>query len=386
MNRVLIDQQKLEHNLRTLSATMEKAGATWTLVTKVLCGHPEILALLSRLGVRSVGDTRLDNLRAMDTAIPGAQRWYLRPPHISEADEIVRSSHVSLNTELDALHALDRAAGKQGRTHHAVVMVELGELREGVLPSALVPFVRQANEMEHVEIIGIGANLGCLSGTVPTIEQLSPLPLYSRLLEHELGRRLPLVSAGTSVVLSALQQGNVPEGINHYRIGEAAFLGTDLIHGGLLDELHGVVTLEAEIVEIKEKNLVPLGEISEDIIPFEIPGGQDTAPGERGYRALVTLGHLDTDVGGLTPVNPDHAIIGASSDLTVVYVGQNEEKLRVGDRVRFRPDYSALLRTMNSRYIHPEIVGPGAPPLRTSLERPGPAIVRSSTLAVPEPR
>ncbi len=381
MNRILIDRPKLARNLRNLASTMRETQATWTLVTKVLCGHRPSLELLHRLGIRSVGDTRLDNLRAVDEVMPGTRRWYLRPPNISQAEEVVASADVSLNSELEVLRALNAAAAAHGIRHRAVIMVELGELREGVLPSALVPFAQRALALDHIDVVGIGANLGCLSGTVPTIEQLSPLPLFSRLLEHEFGRRFPLVSAGTSVLLAALQRGNVPDGINHYRIGEAAFLGTDLIRGGLLEKLHNVVRIEAEIVEIKEKNLVPLGETSDEIIPFGTADGRDTAPGERGYRALVSLGHLDTDVGGLTPEIPDHEIVGGSSDLTVVYLGQNEENLGVGDTIRFRPDYSALLRAMNSRYMRHEIVSEEPAP-----DREVRTLVRESTLAVPETR
>ena len=73
--------------------------------------------------------------------------------------------------------------------------------------------------------------------------------VHRRLLELEFDVRLPLISAGSSVVLAALLQGNVPKEINHYRIGEAAFLGTDLLGGGTLDGLENAVTIEGEIID-----------------------------------------------------------------------------------------------------------------------------------------
>ena len=38
MNRVVIDLHKLQHNIDTINGWMERHGASWTLVTKVLAG------------------------------------------------------------------------------------------------------------------------------------------------------------------------------------------------------------------------------------------------------------------------------------------------------------------------------------------------------------
>jgi len=149
----------------------------------------------------------------------------------------------------------------------------------------------------------------------------------------------------------------VPKSINHFRIGESLFLGTDLIHGGTIPGLReDVVRVEAEIAEIKEKSLTPLVETA-DISPFaNTQESDDFTPGQRGYRALVTLGQLDTDVSGLTPVHPDYQIAGASSDITVVNLGDSPDGLKVGDTIQFKVSYSALLRLMNGRYLDKALI------------------------------
>jgi predicted amino acid racemase len=359
---------------------MEKHGASWSLVTKVLCGHPKTMRALEALNVKSIADSRLENLETAAEAVPDLPRWYLRPPAVSAARRIVELAHVSLVTELGALDALDREARRRGVVHRVVVMVEVGDLREGLLPSALLAFAKRAVALRNVEIHGVGANIGCLSGTVPTVEQLSPLPLYRKLLELEFGLPVPLVSAGSSIVLSALLQGNVPEGINHYRIGDSAFLGTDILHGGRLEGLENAFTLEAEILEIGEKNLVPVGEIAADVAPFGAGAEEEASPGARGLRALVALGQLDTEVGGLTPMDPEHRIVGASSDISVVNLGDNRARLSVGDTIRFRPDYPAVARAMSGRYLRREVVnvdpdpdGPGEVRRELPRLRPAPA-------------
>ena len=356
MNRVTINLDGLQHNLSVINAWMSQHGASWTVVTKVLCGHAASLRALQQLGVQSMGDSRLENLQAIERIVPGFEAWYLRVPTPSSVDEVAASADVSLNSELAVIRALNEAAGKHGKVHRIVIMIELGDLREGILPGSLVRFYRQVFDLPHVEVLGIGANLGCFSGSVPTIDQFTQLALYRELLELKFDRKLPMISAGSTAVLPLLQQGVLPRGINHFRIGEALFLGSDLINGGTLNGLRSdVVLLKAEIAEIKEKGLVPLGEVTSTAATFDSPTDETLSPGQRGYRAIVSIGQLDTDIGGLIPVNPNHRIAGASSDVTVVNLDDNPDDLKVGDTIMFRTGYSAMLRLMNSRYINKEV-------------------------------
>lgn len=353
MNRVTIDVTALEHNHRIVDSWMRRHGAEWTLVSKVLCGHAEALAALRSLEIRSVADSRWENLRSLARELPGKERWYLRPPQISHLAEVVAVSEVSLHSERDVLVALDAEAARQGRRHRVILMVELGDLREGILPGDLVPLYEEILRLDHVEAIGIGANLGCISGVVPTVDHFNQLALYRELLELKFERPLSLISAGSTIVIPLLLQGELPRAINHFRIGEALFLGTDLVHGGVLPDLRDdAFTVEAEIVEIQEKSLVPLGETAAST-PFEVAPTMtdDAPPGQRGYRAVLAMGQLDTEIADLRPVDPGVQIAGASSDLSVVNLTQGPGDLRVGDALRFRPGYGALVRLMASAYV-----------------------------------
>ena len=194
-----------------------------------------------------------------------------------------------------------------------------------------------------------------MAGAVPNIDQFTQLALYRELLELKFQKQLPIISAGSSSVLPLLLEGKLPKPVNHFRIGEAIFLGTDLVNGGTLPGLRDdIVLLEAEIAEIKEKGLVTLAETA-SIAPFESDVGEEPSPGERGYRALVSVGQLDTDIAGLTPVDPEHRIAGASSDITVVNLGSDPRGLGVGDTIKFRVNYSAMLRLMSGKYVAKEV-------------------------------
>jgi predicted amino acid racemase len=369
VNRVIINLSALRHNLRTVDGWMSRHGASWTLVTKLLCGHEDTLRALHALGVRSVGETRLDNLKAVRSIDPDVESWYLRVPSRSSVEGVARYCDVSLNSEREIIHLLNKQSGQLGKTHRVVVMIELGDLREGILPGSLVEFYNHIFELPNIEVVGVGANLGCLAGAVPTIDQFMQLVLYRELLELKFDRKLHLVSAGTSATLPMVLDGQLPKTVNHFRIGESVFLGTDLINGGRLAELRDdAVILEAEVIEVKRKSLVPMTETAANVAPFgsEVVG-DDFVPGQRGYRALVGIGQLDTDVAGLTPENPNHQIAGASSDITVVNIGESPGGIGVGNTIRFRPNYAATVRLMSNQYIS-KVVAPDLESFRHSLE------------------
>jgi len=356
MNRLLIDLDALKHNALVVSDWVTQHGGDLTVVTKALCGHPEILRALEHFGVRSMGDSRIGNLRSIRENAPSAEVWYLRPPHASALDKLLRLSDVSLNSELATIRAIDAECKRTGRTHQVVLMMELGELREGVLPGKLLEMTESILAMPHVMLAGLGANLGCLNGAIPMSEELTQLTLYHELLELKYDIKIPYVSAGTSGGLGLLRDGTFPEAINHFRVGEAILLGTDPVTGEPFEGLRsdGVI-LEAEVVELKEKRLVPSIETAKT--PFEsVEEEEEREPGERGYRAIVTVGHVDTDVSGLTPLHPAYAIAGASSDVTVVNLGPDRDGVKLGETLAFRPDYSAFVRLMNNPYTAKKLV------------------------------
>jgi len=368
VNRVTIDLHKLRHNIKVIKGWMEKHDASWTIVTKVLCGHADTLRALQLLGVCSMGDSRLANLRAIEKIIPDFESWYLRVSDMSSVKEVVGLADVSLNSEISVINALNEEARRINKTHRIVIMIELGDLREGILPGSLVAFYEQAFNLSNIEVIGIGANLGCLSGAVPNVDQFMQLALYRELLELKFKRSLSIISGGSSSVLPLLLHKQLPPSINHFRIGEAIFLGTDLVNGGILPGLKDdAIILEAEIAEIKEKGLVPLSETIA-MQPFEPTQVEnELSPGQRGYRAIVSVGQLDTDINGLTPINEDYQIAGASSDVTVVNIGDDAGGLKVGDTIRFKPNYAALLRLMAGKYIDKFV----SPSLDTFRNLPG---------------
>jgi ornithine racemase len=356
MNQLQIDLNALKHNYLRISDWVKKHGGNLTVVTKALCGNSDLLSALVEFGVHSMGDSRIENMHSIKQDSPSTEVWCLRPPNVSALNKLLLVCDVSLNTELQTIKQIDAECKKTRRTHKVVLMVELGELREGVLPSKLIDMTESILSMPAIDLVGLGANLGCLNGAIPMSEELTQLTLYHKLLELEYDIKIPFLSAGTSAGLGLLQNGDFPKQINHFRIGEAILLGTDPVTGEPFSGLRSdAITLETEVIEVKEKRLVPSVETANT--PFDAIGReQDREPGERGYRAIVTVGQVDTDIGGLTPLNPDYTIAGASSDMTVVNLWPNRDGVSLGKTMSFRPSYSAFVRLMNNPYTEKVLV------------------------------
>jgi predicted amino acid racemase len=298
----------------------------------------------------------MENVARLRAAgVPGPF-WLLRLPPLSEVEAVVDAVDVSLNSELRVLEGLSRAALRRGLRHKVVVMVDLGDLREGVWPDELVPFVREALRLEGIRLVGLGANLTCYGGVVPSAENMGRLVGCVEEVERRFGLRCECVSGGNSSALPLIASGAMPERIDHVRVGEAILLGRETVHRGAWPGTHqDAFRLHAEVIELKDKPSLPLGERGEDAF------GRRPAFVDRGERrrALLNVGQEDVDVEALTPCDARLSVLGASSDYLIVDVGAAAD-VRVGDELVFAPGYGALLAAMDSEYVEKRYRGAGS--------------------------
>jgi predicted amino acid racemase len=360
MSRVTINPETIQDNYKRLDRLFTRNDISWTAVTKVLCGHKPSLSLLTDLGLRSFADSRLENLKVIRKICPDAELIYIRPAKPSSAPSVVRHADISLNTEIKTIQALSKAAVEQGRNHGVIIMIELGELREGVMPERLIEFYRKVFELKGVTILGIGTNLACMHGVLPTYDKLMQLALYKRIVELQFSTKLRWCSGGTSITIPNIMERQLPKEINHFRVGESLFLGTDLVNGGYIKGWKpDAFVLKAEIVELKEKPLAPVGQMIENAFGEKSTideNGEWGHGGKRTQRAILNVGRLEVPYEHLTPFDEGVEIVGGASDLLVVNISASEKNYRLGDVVRFRLAYPALLSLMHSRYIEKVIL------------------------------
>ncbi len=352
---VELDIQKLRSNFQFLKTCFDERGVHWGIVTKLLCGHEAYLAEVLSLGVNEIHDSRISNLQTVKQMAPNVQTVYIKPPAKRSIHRVVAYADVSFNTEYSTIRLLSDEACRQQKVHKIIIMIELGDLREGVMGERFVEFYRKVFQLPNIEVAGIGANLNCLHGVMPSHDKLIQLSLYKELIKAYFQVDIPWITGGTSVVLPMLYKRLLPPNINHFRIGETLFFGADLESGHTFEGMHDdVLTLHAEIIELTEKPMVPSGELAAN------PSGEVTAIntdlyGKTAPRAIIDIGLLDMSPDFLVPVDQSLKVIGASSDMLVLDFQKTQEKYAVGDLVHFKLKYMGALGIMNSNYIEKRI-------------------------------
>ena len=343
--RIEIDLGKIAHNAKTLNKLYGSKGISITGVTKVVCGDPKIADVLVKSGISILADSRIDNIRKMRKAGIQAQFILQRTPIPSQTELVVRYTDVSLNTELSVIKGLSRSAVKQRITHKIILMVELGDLREGLLPSDLENTVKEIIVLKGIEFVGVGTNLACFGGIEPDEEKMEYLSTIVKNIEEKFGLTLEFVSGGNSANYSWFISTKDIGKINNLRLGESIFLGCETLYRKHIPNLFtDAFTLITEVIESKIKPSVPYGNVHQDAFG-NTPKFQD-----RGQirRAILGVGLQDVLVSGLTPML-DIDILGASSDHIIVDAKQIE--LNVGNGVSFNLNYGALLSSMTSPYV-----------------------------------
>jgi predicted amino acid racemase len=272
----------------------------------------------------------------------------LQIPPLSGVDEVVEAVDLSLNSELPVLEGLSRAARQRGQVHEVLLMVDLGDLREGIWPADLVPFVRQALQLPGIRIKGLGTNLACFGAVAPSEDNMKQLVELAGLIEQTFDLELEWISGANSSGLELIASGRMPKRVNHARIGEAILLGRETIHrkpwpGTFQDAF----VLRAEVLELRKKPSLPVGERCEDAF------GKLPTFADRGQvmRALLNVGREDVDVDGIAPLDGRILILGGSSDYLVVDVSGAAGDVHLGDELSFSLTYGALLAAMTSEYV-----------------------------------
>ncbi len=355
---VSIDLDKIEHNSRTLVELCGRHGIAVSGVTKACCGNPQVAMAMLGGGVRSIADSRLENIERLRAAGVDASFLLLRLPPLSQVDKVVELADMSLNSELPVLRALSAAATRRGKQHDVMLMVDLGDLREGIWPDDVIPFAKAAVELTGIRIVGVGANLACLSGVRPNEHNMKRLVEVADLLEHTLELRLNWISGINSSGLEMIASGRMPQRVNHARLGEAILLGRETLQRKAWpNTFQDAFVLHAEVLELKMKPSLPIGERGEDAY------GKRPSFEDRGEirRALVNVGREDVDIEGIRPLDRRCEILGASSGYLALEVGAEGDDIQVGDGLSFSLSYSALVAAMTSEYVKKHPLRSGAP-------------------------
>ena len=343
--KIEFNLEKIAHNAKALKELYHSKGIDIIGVTKVVCGNIEIANTLVKSGIQVLGDSRISNIKKMRRAGVDAQFLLIRIPSISQIDDVTKFADISLNSELAVIKKLSRSAIRYNKIHKIILMVELGDLREGLMPSELKETVKQVLKLQGIKLYGIGTNLSCFGGIQPDKEKMHYLSTLAEDIERQFKLKLRVVSGGNSANYNWFSTSKNVGRINNLRIGESIFLGCEALYRKPIPGLFtDAFTLTAEVIESKIKPSAPYGKIGQNAF-----GKTQVFPNHgQMKRAILNIGLQDVLVAGLTP-RIDIKILGASSDYTIV--NAKLINLSVGNQLEFGLNYAALLSAMTSPYI-----------------------------------
>ncbi|MCF6464120.1 ornithine racemase Orr [Clostridium sp. Cult1] len=350
--KIQIDLKKLDHNVKTIIDLCKKKDIEVAGVTKVFCGHPEVAQAYVDSGVSYLADSRIENLvKLKQFKIP---KILLRLPMISEVEKVVEYADISLNSELNTIKELSKAAMEKDVNHKILLMVDLGDLREGYFDEdEIYRVTEEILKLEGIKLLGIGTNLTCYGGVIPSKLNLGRLTEIGKKIENRFNINLKIISGGNSSSLHLLLNDiQIPE-VNMLRLGESLVLGLETAYGNRIENTYDdVFQLTVEIIEIKEKPSLPIGEIGRDAFG-KIPSFEDKGIRK---RMIAAIGKQDVDFDTLIPQDSGVTILGGSSDHLILDGTDSEIDYKVGDKIRFNLSYGGILRTMTSEYVKKELI------------------------------
>ncbi|MDN5279461.1 MAG: ornithine racemase [Clostridiales bacterium] len=351
--RLEIYPDRIRQNAEAIVSQCHNEGVRVACVTKVTSAHPAVARAMTEGGADLLADSRLENLWKLRQAGLRGPFLLLRLPALSQIDEVVDVADYSLNSSLVTIKALSEAALKRNLRHKVIVMIDVGDLREGVWPDKAIELVNSAASLKGVEIVGLGCNLACYGGVIPSEINMKLFVDTVKACRKATGLKLPILCGGNSSGLPLMAAGKLPTEVNLYRIGEAIILGRNVIdRSPWQGTRQDTVLAVGEVIEAETKPSMPIGERGQDAF------GETQEFVDRGLRkrVILNLGRQDIVVDGITPVEDGIIVLGGSSDHLLLDVQDCRRDLKVGDEVAFYPGYGALLALSTSEYVQKVVI------------------------------
>ncbi len=351
--RLEIYPERITANARSVISMCHSHGAKVACVTKVACGHPAMLHALERGGADMIADSRIMNLMSLANTGTPLPLMLLLIPTPSQVADVVRCADVTLNSSFETIRLLSEAAQFLHKRHQVIVMVDVGDLREGVWPDRAIGLVKGASRLPGIDVIGLGCNLSAYGGVIPSVNNMNALIEIRDACRKATGLELNTLSGGSSSSLSLLAAGHMPKEINHFRVGESIALGRNVLdRSPWPGTRQDTFRLVAEVVEIERKPSVPIGNRGQnafgEICQFEDRGVR--------LRAICNLGRQDVAIDGLRPEDEGVIVVGGSSDHLILDVEEAQQKVVLGQEIAFSPNYAALLALSTSHYVQKVVV------------------------------
>lgn len=345
---IYVDTEKIQKNAELIVNMCRKSQIEVMGITKGICAFIPAVKAMLKGGIPKLGDSRMANIKSMREAGIDAPIYLIRIPMLAEIKDVVKLTQGSLNSEITVIEALSKEAVLLNKVHKVILMVDVGDLREGVLPEDVLDTVGKILELPNIEFEGLGTNVGCYGGVLPSYENTKILVDLAKEIESKHNITVKTLSGGSTVNLELIGNGEMAPGISQLRIGEAILLGMDIKN---LKPIPGAeintIILKTQVIELKVKPSHPIGKIGRDafgkLVDFEDRGNRK--------RAIVALGQQDCRLDGISPIDGSIEILGASSDHMILDITDCQQEIQVGSIIDFNVSYGGMLDLTTSKYV-----------------------------------
>ncbi|BAP39787.1 alanine/ornithine racemase family PLP-dependent enzyme [Metamycoplasma canadense] len=348
--KIIINETKFKNNVKKAIEICAKNNIEVLAVTKGFCGNRRMAELYYEAGIKCFGDSRLENFEIYKD-VPG-HKQLLRIPMISEIPRMLELCHSSLNGDIEVIRKIsDYVINKNLKPHEIILMVDLGDRREGCLPEETLDIAKEISKLRGVKLIGLGCNFGCYGARIPSDESMSLLVKLQHEIENNLNIKLIHMSGGNSLNLHLVWENRMPKEINFLRMGFAMIFGTEDMYRKTIPGMYrDVFRCEAEVIEVDYKSSMPLGLCGIDAFGH-VPYFEDIGDIK---RLILGIGKLDTMFDAMIPYDKNLKILGGSSDHLIINAQDSKNEYKVGDIIKFNLDWGSLLYLFNSKYVEKE--------------------------------
>ncbi len=337
-----IDLKKFKNNIDYVISRCKMENIEVAGVIKGFNALHPISKIYCESEFKQIASSRIEQLKIVKEINEKTETMMIRLPMLSQVEDVIKYVDISLNSEIQTLMALNDEAKRQNKIHKVILMSDLGDLREGYRNiDEILEVSKSIESMKNLNLAGIATNLGCYGSILATKEKLEELVKIAGLIENEIGRTLDIISGGSTTSFMRILDGDMPKEINHLRIGEHIVYGKDLrdFYGYDIEEIQSdIFNLKCEVIEIKEKETYPIGEITIDAF------GRKQKYIDRGFRkrAIVAIGKVDlVSFDDIFPKDKGIDIIGGSSDHCILDIENCNKDIKVGDILEFSINYAS---------------------------------------------
>ncbi|MBO3444357.1 MULTISPECIES: alanine racemase [Clostridia] len=349
-----INLNKIYQNTEYIVNLCKEKDITVAGVVKGVNAQIEVVKKMVDGGCKYIASSRIEQLIDIRKNKIENENMLIRMPMVGELEEVVKYIDISLNSEIETINKIEKECKKQNKEHKIILMMDLGDLREGIFDEN--EFINTAlyieNNLKYVKLYGVGTNLSCYGSIKPSYENLNKLCNVATKIENHIGRELDLISGGATTTLPLIIENNIPKKINNLRVGEAILVGRDLIDfwGYDVDGINkDTIILKAEIIELKNKPSYPIGEMFIDAF------GNKPTYEDKGVRKRAILGIGKQDFvfhDSLIPLDEGIEIVGSSSDHLIIDIQNSNKEFKLGDILDFGMFYPNVLYLTSSNYVN----------------------------------